>query len=282
MKTAALGKGLKTLFSEQEVHLESSESTETRIVSITDIILNKNQPRKLFNEQEIEELKNSIIRHGLLTPILVQKVDDKYQIIAGERRYRAVKAADLKEILVRVIPPKTEEEILEISLIENIQRQDLNAVEIGEALYILTKKYKLTHEKVAEALSINRVSVTNFIRLNELPEEIKESIREKKINFGAAKAILRVESDADKIDVTRKAIANKWSVRDIEEYVKKLKTPKVKTEKKVMDVFYKNIEDKLRVTFNTKVTLTKLKDKGRIEIEYYNDEDLERILGVIQ
>ncbi|WP_305768626.1 ParB/RepB/Spo0J family partition protein [Candidatus Epulonipiscium viviparus] len=282
MKTAALGKGLKTLFSEQEVHLESSESTETRIVSITDIILNKNQPRKLFNEQEIEELKNSIIRHGLLTPILVQKVDDKYQIIAGERRYRAVKAADLKEILVRVIPPKTEEEILEISLIENIQRQDLNAVEIGEALYILTKKYKLTHEKVAEALSINRVSVTNFIRLNELPEEIKESIREKKINFGAAKAILRVESDADKINVTRKAIANKWSVRDIEEYVKKLKTPKVKTEKKVMDVFYKNIEDKLRVTFNTKVTLTKLKDKGRIEIEYYNDEDLERILGVIQ
>jgi len=282
MKTAALGKGLKTLFSEQEVHLESSESTETRIVSITDIILNKNQPRKLFNEQEIEELKNSIIRHGLLTPILVQKVDDKYQIIAGERRYRAVKAADLKEILVRVIPPKTEEEILEISLIENIQRQDLNAVEIGEALYILTKKYKLTHEKVAEALSINRVSVTNFIRLNELPEEIKESIREKKINFGAAKAILRVERDADKIDVTRKAIANKWSVRDIEEYVKKLKTPKVKKEKKVMDVFYKNIEDKLRVTFNTKVTLTKLKDKGRIEIEYYNDEDLERILGVIQ
>lgn len=301
MKTAALGKGLQSLFSIQnDAPLKDYETDEmynidkVYIISTNQIISNENRLRKNFNEETMEELKQSILKHGLLVPILVKQNGDNYQIISGERRYRAIKELNLDTILVRILN-LGQEETIEVALTDNMQREDLNYIEIAEALTILVQKYKLTQETIAEALSIHRSSVSNFMRLMELPEKVKEKIRENKLSPTAARMLLTIQNEEEQIIAMNECIKNNWTIADLENYIKTCKKyannlddndsgdNKVKKKKTLSkNQFYQDIETHLGNKFKTKVTLKQLKDKCKIEIEYYDDEDLKRILGAIQ
>ena len=251
-------------------------------VRLTQIVPNRKQPRKNFDEAAIEELAASIKEHGIITPLLVQKKGKYYELIAGERRWRAAKAAGLKKAPV-LIREFTEQEAAEVALIENIQREDLNAIEEARAYRQLIDEYSLTQEEIAARVSKSRSAVTNSLRLLKLDEQVQDMLADGKLTMGHARALLSLESpEMQKITAERVAETD-LSVRETEKLVKRLQTPRkpaaVRTPDPQLEAAYRDLEDKAARGIGTRVSILPMKGKkGRIEIEYYSDEDLERII----
>lgn len=292
----ALGKGLDLLIpnavGEAKAKSEnSSESGGTKeekgretVLKITMVEPNRKQPRKNFDEDSLQELSDSIKQVGLIQPILVQDRKDHYEIIAGERRWRAAKMAGLKEIPV-IIRDYSDQEIMEISLIENIQREDLNPIEEAQAYKRLLTEFNLKQDEVAERVSKSRAAVTNSIRLLKLSDRVQQMVIDDMISTGHARALLAVEDPDEQYTLAQQIFDEKLSVRDVEKLVKKLNAPekpKKKTDDKTIQVIYQDIEDKLKQRLSTKVTVSsKGEGSGKIEIEFYNHEDLDRLLDII-
>lgn len=287
-RKGGLGKGLDSLIPEMDEEVvfelqEKKSSNPETILKINEVEPNRSQPRKNFDEDAIEELAASIKQYGILQPILVQKRKDYYEIIAGERRWRAAKLAGLKEVPV-VIKDYTDQEIVEISLIENIQREDLNPIEEALAYKRLLNEFNLKQDEVAERVSKSRVAVTNSIRLLKLSDKVQQMLIDEMISSGHARCLLAIEDEDLQYSIANKIFDEKLSVRDTEKLVKSLLNPKKKKEKEIAidDSFlYKDLEDKIKSVIGTKVTINrKNKEKGKIEIEYYSGEDLERLVDL--
>ena len=284
-KKRGLGKGLGALIPEMSLDKESkSEWQEDSIkhIDINKIFANKNQPRKNFEKEGIEELSQSIKQHGIIQPIIVAKTNEKYMIIAGERRWRAAKDAGISEIPCIVREYSKLQEI-EIALIENLQREDLNIIEEAIAYEYIIRKYKITQEQLASTLGKSRPYLSNTIRLLQLEKRVLELVRNGSISSGHGRVLLRIENSQKQYKLAMSIIKKKINVRQTEELVAKIISEQ-KEQKKVevkKDTFILDVEDKLKKLFGTKVNILKGKKKGKIEIEYYGDEELERILELI-
>ena len=239
---------------------------------------------KNFNEDALHELADSIKQHGIIQPLVVTKKDDYYQIIAGERRWRAAKLAQLKEVPV-VIKDYTPEKIMEVALIENIQREDLNPVEEALAYQNLIQEHNLKQDEVAEKVSKSRTAITNSLRLLKLDERVLDMLVDEQISSGHARALLAIPVKEEQYNMAVKIFDERLSVRETEKLVKTLSKPKKKTEKPKLEneFIYRDLEDRLRDIIGTKVTINpKTNKKGKIEIEYYSQEELERIIEAFQ
>lgn len=285
-----LGKGLDTLIPKgvvinDEKHT-SSENVKAakpdQFVKITKVEPNRNQPRKKFDEDALQELSDSIRIHGVLFPILVVNRGDYYEIVAGERRWRAAKMAGLKEVPV-IIREYTDKEIAEISLIENIQRTDLNPIEEAMAYKSLIDEYGLKQDELAERVSKSRTAITNSMRLLKLADNVKDMIVDDLISAGHARALLSIEDAAEQYDLAQRVMDEKLSVRDIEKIVKAKNKPKLEKKKnEKQEALYREIEEKLKANLGTKVTITPKGDKmGKVEIEFYTQDDLQKIMDLL-
>lgn len=267
----------------EEESLKNEERTGETLLKINQVEPNRDQPRKEFDEDALLELADSIKQYGVLQPLLVQKKKDYYEIIAGERRWRAAKIAGIKEIPV-VIKSYTEQEIVEISLIENIQRENLNPIEEAMAFQRLLEEFNLKQDEVAERVSKSRTAVTNSMRLLKLSDKVKQMIVDDMISTGHARALLAIDDEEQQYIIATKVFDEKLSVRETEKLVKSLKNPKKPAEKeKIEHTFvYKDIAEKMKNIMGTKVNINaKANGKGRIEIEYYSEDELERIYDLI-
>lgn len=291
-KKNALGKGLANLFSEEAIEEEKEVVVKEVIVKepsdtmlkITEVEPNRNQPRKNFDEYLLQELADSIKQYGIIQPLIVQKRDDYYEIIAGERRWRAAKIAGLKEVPV-IIKDYTDREIVEIALIENIQRADLNPIEEAQAYQRLIKEYNLKQDEVAEKVSKSRATITNSMRLLKLDDRVKQMLIDEMITSGHARALLGIEDKELQYTIAMRVFDEKMSVRDIEKIIKDMSKPtsEKKTEiDEAVILAYKNLEDKIKNIIGSKVVIkNKDNNKGKIEIDYYSQEELERIVDMI-
>ena len=282
VKKFGLGKGLEALIpSDTKDVVEINEGVKK--VDIKFVNANSGQPRKFFDDAKIAELSLSIKEHGIIQPLIVKKsANDKYEIIAGERRWRAAKLAKVKEIPV-IVKEFAEDVALQIALIENIQREDLNAIEEALAYKELKEKHKLTQEVLASKLGKSRTSIANVMRLLNLDKRVQDYIIEGVISEGHGKVLLSLEGE-EQYKVAQKIIDDELSVRDVENFIKYLQTKgdEEKTkEPKRMNPYYKDVKDRLQDYFGTKVNINYNKNKGKIEIEYYSEEDLQRILDII-
>lgn len=287
-----LGKGLDSLIpatsnvanTNKKAETDSKSKESETMVKITMVEPNRDQPRKNFDEDALLELADSIKQFGLLQPILVQDRKDHYEIVAGERRWRAAKLAGLKEVPV-IIRDLTEREIVEISLIENIQRENLNPIEEALAYKKLLTEFNLKQDELAERVSKSRTAVTNSMRLLKLCDEVQNMIIEEMITTGHARALLAIEDPELQYTYAQKIFDEKLSVRDVEKLVKNMnKPPKQKKEPagKNIDFIYQDIAEKLKTSLGTKVSvLPKENGSGKIEIEFYSHEELDRILELL-
>ena len=283
MAARGLGKGLDSLIpntiGESKGKADKGTGTENKnpetMVKLTAVEPNRDQPRKNFDEDALLELAESIKQFGLLQPILVQERDGYYEIIAGERRWRAAKIAGLKEVPV-IIKNLTDQEIVEISLIENIQREDLNPIEEAQAYKRLLNEFHLKQDEVAERVSKSRTAVTNSMRLLKLCDEVQQMVVNEMITTGHARALLSM--------IAQKVFDEKMSVREVEKLVKNLHKPEKpkKAENKSLEVIYQNIEEKLKESLGTKVSISsKENGAGKIQIEFYDHDDLDRLMEYI-
>jgi len=288
-KKRGLGRGLNALINtgpDIEVKEKSKDNSDNKevFVNISLVEPNRNQPRKEFDKEALSELAASIKQYGILQPIMVQKNGDMYEIIAGERRWRAAKEAGLKEVPV-IVRDYDKQKIMEISIIENIQRENLNPIEEAMAYQCLMEEYGLKHDELADKVSKNRSTITNSMRLLRLSENIQQMIIDGKISTGHAKVLLSVENKEEQEKIAAELISKSLSVRELEKLVKKYIKPRKKKEnKETVDysLFYKEYEDKLKDILGTKVQInTKDKNKGRIEIDYYSAAELERIVELL-
>ena len=289
MAARGLGKGLDALIpstvaepkksKEKEIKIEKPDS----IVDINKVEPNREQPRKNFDEDALLELSESIKQFGLLQPILVQDRKTYYEIIAGERRWRASKLAGLKEVPV-IIRNYTEQEIVEISLIENIQREDLNPIEEAQAYKRLLTEFNLKQDEIAERVSKSRTAVTNSMRLLKLCDEVQQMIINDMISTGHARAIITIENPEEQYALAQKIFDEKMSVRDVEKYIKNLNKP-VKEKKKVtksLEVIYQEKEEILKQSLSTKVSVNGKGDgTGKIEIEFFSHDDFDRLMEIL-
>ena len=264
----------------------SQEDGPVTIVNITKVEPNREQPRKNFDEDALLELSESIKQYGLLQPILVQDRKDYYEIIAGERRWRAAKLAGLKQVPV-IIKNLTDQEIVEISLIENIQRENLNPIEEAQAYKRLLNEFHLKQDEVAERVSKSRTAVTNSMRLLKLSDDVQRMVIDEMITTGHARALLGVEDPAEQYNLAQRIFDEKLSVREVEKIVKNMGKPvKPKKEKvvdKSMQVIYDDISEKLKTQLGTKVNIVPKEDgSGKIEIEFYSHDELDRILDLMK
>ena len=294
-KRNGLGKGLDSLIpnkaektvkaekkTEEKKEERKSESGEI-LVKINQVEPNREQPRKEFDEDSLMELADSIKQFGILQPLLVQKKKDYYEIIAGERRWRAAKIAGIKEVPI-IVKEYTNQEIVEISLIENIQRENLNPIEEAMAYKRLLEEFSLKQDEVAERVSKSRTAVTNSMRLLKLSPRVQQMIVDDMISTGHARALLAIDDEEQQYQLANRIFDEKLSVRETEKLVKALKNPK--TEKKAQKIehtfVYDNIEEQMKNIIGTKVSVNpKANGKGKIEIEYYSEEELERIYDLI-
>lgn len=291
-----LGKGLDALIpsgiNEKSVgtdKVKKDKSSENQsgetIVNITKVEPNREQPRKNFDEDALEELAESIKQFGLLQPILVQDRKTYFEIIAGERRWRAAKKAGLKEVPV-IIKNLTEQEIVEISLIENIQREDLNPIEEAQAYKRLLTEFNLKQDEVAERVAKSRTAVTNSMRLLKLCDDVQQMIIDGMISTGHARALITIEDPEQQYIIAQRIFDEKLSVRDVEKLVKSLNQPpkakKIITIDKSLEAVYQDIEENLKQKLSTKVSITsKGNGSGKIEIEFYSHEDLEKLMDLL-
>lgn len=287
-----LGKGLDALFpSNVDINTlggDVSHETSEKIIEmkINDIEPNVNQPRKNFDDEKIDDLAASIVEHGVLQPIIVAKKDDYYQIIAGERRWRASKKAGLKTIPA-IVRDYDEKKIREVALIENIQRQDLNAIETAKAIKELMEEHALTQEELAKTLGKSRSAIANTLRILNLDERVQEMVQEGKLTEGHARTLASIESPQKQYKLAMDIINLDLSVRDAEELTKEEKAAtKKKSQKKEtskLEIIYKDIENRLKKALETKVSFRPMtKSRGKIIIEYYTSEELERILEILE
>ena len=286
-KKMGLGKGLDSMIPPKSTGTKAVKENENvsktgeTILKINEVEPNKDQPRKSFNEDSLLELSESIKLHGIVQPLVVSKKKDYYEIIAGERRWRAAKMAGLKEVPV-VIKDYSPQEIMEVALIENIQREDLNPVEEAKAYQGLIKEYNLKQDEVAEKVSKSRTAITNSLRLLKLDDRVLDLLVNESISSGHARALLSLSDKEQQYTVATKIFDEKLSVRETEKLVKSITNPVKKAPKKELknDFVYRDIEEKLKQKIGTKVTINrKTEQKGKIEIEYYSPEELEKILA---
>ena len=261
----------------------TADATEEVItVRLTEVVPNREQPRKRFDEASIEELAASIREHGIVTPLLVQKKGKYYELIAGERRWRAAKLAGLKKVPV-LLRTFSEEQAAEIALIENIQRENLNAMEEALAFRRLQEEFSLRQEDIAKRVSRSRSAITNSLRLLKLEENVQTMLAEGKLSMGHARALLSLENPEQQRVTAAEVAAKDLSVRETEKLVRRLLTPakpaKTKARNEQLESIYRDLEEQLRKSIGTQVSIQPIKGKkGKIEIEYYSDEDLERII----
>lgn len=291
MASKGLGKGLDSMIPpKRTARAQAQDSAANKnanksgevILKINDVEPNKNQPRRTFNEDSLIELSESIKQHGIVQPLVVAKQKDYYEIIAGERRWRAAKIAGLKEVPV-IIKDYSPQEIMEVALIENIQREDLNPIEEAKAYKNLIDEYNLKQDQVAEKVSKSRTAVTNALRLLKLDDRVQEMLINENISSGHARALLGLDDAEKQYNIAMQIFDEKLSVRETEKLVKQInrpeQPPKPKKELK-NDFVYRDIEEKLKEKIGTKVKINrKTEDKGKIEIEYYSPEELEKILA---
>ena len=267
----------------EKMEFEGKPGEQVQIVKLTKVEPSREQPRKQFDADALQELAESIKQFGVLQPLLVQKKEDYYEIIAGERRWRASKLAGLKEVPV-IVKEFTEQEAVEISLIENIQREDLNPIEEAMAYKRLMEEFHLKQDAIAERVSKSRTAVTNSMRLLKLDDRVQQMLIDEMISTGHARALLAVENPEEQYNLAQRIFDEKLSVRDVEKLVKNLHKPAKpkKTDDKTMQVIYQDIEEKLKQKLGRKVTVTSRGEgSGKIEIEFYNHEDLDRLLDVL-
>lgn len=295
VKKSGLGKGLdalipsgtKTIRIDNNApisHQGDTDKSGVQMLKITEIEPNRGQPRKVFDEDALLELTDSIRQFGVIQPLIVQKKGNHYEIIAGERRWRAAKKAKLKSVPV-IIKEYTPQEVMEISLIENIQREDLNPIEEAQAFKRLLEEYSLKQDEVAEKVSKSRTAVTNSLRLLKLDERVQQMVIEDMISTGHARALLALENKDVQYETANRVFDEKMSVRETEKLVKVLQNPKPQKEKAetVHNFIYKDIEEKMKAILGTKVTVDhKANNKGKITIEYYSKEELERIVEMME
>ena len=294
-KSKGLGRGLDALIQDKkpakpikEQTVNSSESQNEKktgelMMKINMVEPNREQPRKNFEEDALLELADSIKQMGVLQPLIVRKKKDYYEIIAGERRWRAAKLAGLKEVPV-IIKDYTEQEIVEIALIENIQRENLNPIEEAMAYKKLLEEFHLKQDEVAERVSKSRTAVTNSMRLLKLNEKVQQMIIDDMISTGHARALLAIDDQEQQYILANKVFDEKLSVRETEKLIKELKNPKKPKEKKTAEnsYLYEDLANRMRDVMGTKVNISsKGNGKGKIEIEYYSDKDLERMFDMI-
>ncbi len=287
-----LGKGLDSLIPASVPKAEPAQETvktednaQGTYVKITKVEPNREQPRKNFDEDALQELADSIKQYGIVEPLIVQDRKTHYEIIAGERRWRAAKLAGLKEVPV-IVRNYTEQEIVEISLIENIQREDLNPIEEAQAYKRLLTEFNLKQDEVAERVSKSRTAVTNSMRLLKLCDEVQQMIIDDMITTGHARALISIEDPEQQYTIAQKVFDEKLSVRDVEKLVKNLNKPeKVKKEPvtdKALEAVYQDLEEKLKQTLGTKVSIASKGDgAGKLEIEFYTHDDLEKITDLL-
>ncbi|MFR2068117.1 ParB/RepB/Spo0J family partition protein [Clostridium sp.] len=288
-KKFGLGKGLNALIPEDTVILEPKKGKDKNddngysLIDINLIKSNESQPRKSFDDEKIMELAESIKSNGIIQPLILRKDKDEYIIVAGERRWRAAKYIGIKEIPA-VIMDLTEKQILEISLIENIQREDLNSIEEAIAYKKLITDFDLTQEQLSKRIGKSRVAITNTMRLLNLSEDVQQYIIEGVISEGHGRALLAITDSKLQCELAQNVIDDKLSVRELEFLIRKLKTksePSKSKAKKETNPYYKEVIEKLENYFGTKVNVSNKNNKGKIEIEYYSEEDLQRILEII-
>lgn len=305
-KRTGLGRGLGAIFGEDVVENSEGEnrsvSRETSpdytveekkeepgkeyMMKLSIIEPNKGQPRKDFNEESIGELADSIKRYGVLQPLLVKKSGDHYEIVAGERRWRAAKEAGLREVPV-VIKEYTKQQAMEIALIENVQREDLNPIEEAQAYQQLMQEFELTQEEIAGRVSRSRTAITNCMRLLKLDKRVQDMLIQGQLSSGHARALLALENQDAQYQIGLKIIDQRLSVREVEKLVKLLGKPKnqekPKEEEKDLSFIFKDLEERMKQVMGTKVIINKKdRNKGRIEIEYYSEAELERIVELIE
>ncbi|WP_027437917.1 ParB/RepB/Spo0J family partition protein [Lachnospira multipara] len=291
-----LGKGIGALIPEVETSSPKQVVKEVEVVKevvkevpvenkvkISLVEPNREQPRKMFDEDALIELSESIKQYGILQPLLVQKKDNYYEIIAGERRWRAAKMAGIKEVPV-IIKDYTTQEVMEIALIENIQREDLNPIEEAQAYQRLIKDYRLKQDEVAEKVSKSRTAITNSLRLLKLDPRVQDMVVEGKLSSGHARAIITIEDKDKQYFIAQKIFDEKLSVRDVEKLMRELDKPeKQEKPKPENDFIYRDLEEKFKKIIGTQVVIkNKNNNKGKIEIEYYSQAELERIIDLFK
>ena len=294
IKKKGLGKGLDSLIPDNKSiksvtpdksaeAKKEEEKAGVQTMKINEVEPNRDQPRKNFDEDALLELSDSIKQFGVLQPLLVRKRKDYYEIIAGERRWRAAKLAGVKEVPV-IVKEYTDQEILEIGLIENIQRENLNPIEEAIAFKRLLEEFNLKQDEVAERVSKSRTAVTNSMRLLKLSDKVQQMIIDDMISTGHARALLAIDDPELQYTLANKIFDEKLSVRETEKLVKEIKNPKKPKEKKIMEnaFIYQDLEEKMKGVFGTKVSIaSKGKGKGKIEIEYYSDDELEHLFDMM-
>lgn len=277
-KKSALGKGLGALIPNE---IQSNDNNKPSLISLNLIKSNDEQPRKTFDDEKIAELAQSIKEHGIIQPIILNKKDEYYVIVAGERRWRAAKLLGLKEV-PSVVMDLTDKDILEISLIENIQRQDLNPIEEALAYKKLLSDFNLTQEELSKRIGKSRVAISNIIRLIALCDTVKQYLIDEVISEGHGRVLLAITDPKLQSEIAQRVIDEKLSVRELEKLIKHLNNNKEeKSAKREANPYYKDVTERLQNYFGTKVNISNKNNKGKIEIEYYSEEDLQRILEII-
>ena len=292
VRKTGLGKGLDSLIpmtkkektaERKNVNIKEAKSAETTL-KITEIEPNREQPRKNFNEDALLELAESIKNFGLIQPIIVQKKEEYYEIIAGERRWRAAIIAGLKEVPV-IIRTFSELESVEIALVENIQRENLNPIEEAHAYRRLMEEFHLKQDEIAEKVAKSRTAVTNAMRLLKLDERVQQMVVDDMISTGHARALISIEDPEEQINLAHQIFDEKMSVREVERLVQKMQEGRKEKKKKEEreDLFCRDIGEKLKEILGTKVVIRHQKNnKGKIEIEYYSNDDLDRIFSLLE
>lgn len=288
-KNRGLGRGLDALFADQtpisegteEVSQKAADGNTVVYIDINEIKPNRNQPRKAFNEDKISELAESIMEHGIIQPLVVRKSGKNYEIVAGERRWRAARKAELDTVPC-IIREFTDEENMLIAIIENMQREDLNPIEEAEGLSQMIKTYGLTQEQVSKSVSKSRPYITNSLRLLKLPEVIRDYVGEGRISAGHARALVNIKSEALQMQICQKIISEGISVRDVEKIVAREGKPSRKPARKVKSADTVHAEGELKDIFGTKVSIDQKGKKGVIALEYYSKEELNRLIDMLK
>lgn len=282
-KKFGLGKGLGALIPD-EVESKSKEKEKknsSTLIPLNKIVNNADQPRKFFDSDNIAELAESIKNHGIIQPLILKKDGTKYTIIAGERRWRASKILGIKEVPA-IVMDLSEKEILEVSLIENIQRQDLNPIEEALAYRKLIEDFKLTQQELSKRIGKSRVAISNTMRLINLDERVQQYLIESVISEGHGRALLSIENKDLQYEIAQRIIDDNLSVRDVEKLIKDLFKKKNEIKKEIeQNPYINDIQNRLQDYFGTKVNINSKNKKGKIEIEYYSDDDLNRILELL-
>ncbi|WP_123042645.1 ParB/RepB/Spo0J family partition protein [Cohnella candidum] len=275
-----LGKGLDALITS----LSIKEDDKIVEIPLPQLRANPYQPRKTFDDDAIKELAESIREHGVIQPIVVRQALKGFEIIAGERRFRASQLLG-NPTIPAVVRSYSDQQVMEIALIENVQREDLNAIEVAIAYQAIMTQFTLTQEELSLKVGKSRSHIANFLRLLALPDEIKDHVSRGTLSMGHARALAGVKEDAKRRELAKQTLTNEWSVRELEEAIQGLELkgkPKAKSKAKKRDPFLEEIEQSLREKFQTTVKIKSNKDKGRIELSYFNKGDLERLLELLK